>query len=169
MLRIKNKLLAAILSVVICIVTISPHISAYAETTTIPVPGTIYDTGEKGDYVISDDSITEEFNSFGTFSITGDLVQTDSVGGIDVYTASSGSVDFNYKYSLSSNEERVFKVNNSDVVDAVTKLTRRLNGIEEHMDNLQVFLDSSTLVGGIKSPLNKEFGKMMVRTRRGKL
>lgn len=71
--------------------------------------------------------------------------------------------------SLSSNEERVFKVNNSDVVDAVTKLTRRLNGIEEHMDNLQVFLDSSTLVGGIKSPLNKEFGKMMVRTRRGKL
>ena len=56
MLRIKNKLLAAILSVVICIVTISPHISAYAETTTIPVPGTIYDTGEKGDYVISDDT-----------------------------------------------------------------------------------------------------------------
>ena len=105
MLRIKNKLLAAILSVVICIVTISPHISAYAETTTIPVPGTIYDTGEKGDYVISDDSITEEFNSFGTFSITGDLVQTDNVGGIDVYTASSGSVDFNYKYSLSSNED----------------------------------------------------------------
>ncbi|MBQ8330529.1 MAG: hypothetical protein IJX83_13150 [Lachnospiraceae bacterium] len=105
MLRVKNKLLAAILSVVICIVTISPHISAYAETTTIPVPGTIYDTGEKGDYIISDDSITEEFNSFGTFSITGDLVQTDSVGGIDVYTASSGNVDFNYKYSLSSNED----------------------------------------------------------------
>ena len=71
--------------------------------------------------------------------------------------------------SLSSNEERVFKVNNSDVVDAVTKLTRRLNGIEEHMDNLQVFLDSSTLVGEIKKPLNKEFGKMMIRTRRGKL
>lgn len=105
MLRITNKLLAAILSVVICIVSISPHISAYAETTTIPVPGAIYDTGEKGDYNISDDSITEEFNSFGTFSIAGDLVQTDNVGGIDVYTASSGSVDFNYKYSLSSNED----------------------------------------------------------------
>ena len=94
MLRVTNKLLAAILSVVICIVTISPHISAYAETTTIPVPGIIFDTGEKGDYVISDDSVTEEFNSFGTFSITGDLVQTDNVGGIDVYTASSGNVDF---------------------------------------------------------------------------
>lgn len=106
MLRITNKLLSAVFSVVICIVSISPHISAYAETTTIPVPGAIYDTGEKGDYNISDDSITEEFNSFGTFSIAGDLVQTDNVGGIDVYTASSGNVDFNYKYSLSSNEDK---------------------------------------------------------------
>lgn len=105
MLRITNKLLSAVFSVVICIVSITPHISAYAETTTIPVPGAIYDTGEKGDYNISDDSITEEFNSFGTFSIAGDLVQTDNVGGIDVYTASSGSVDFNYNYSLSSKED----------------------------------------------------------------
>ena len=79
MLRNTNKLLSAVFSVVICIVSISPHISAYAETTTIPVPGAIYDTGEKGDYNISDDSITEEFNSFGTFSIAGDLVQTDNV------------------------------------------------------------------------------------------
>ena len=106
MLRITNKLFSAVIFGVICIVTISPHISAYAETTTIPVPGTIYDTGEKGDYNINDDSITEEFNNFGTFSITGDLVQTDNVGGIDVYTASSGNVDFNYKYSLSSNEDK---------------------------------------------------------------
>ena len=71
--------------------------------------------------------------------------------------------------SLSNSEERIFKVNNSDVVDAVSKLTRRLNGIEEHMDNLQVFLDGSTLVGGIKKPLNVEFGKMISQTRRTKL
>ena len=71
--------------------------------------------------------------------------------------------------SLSNSEERIFKVNNSDVVDAVSKLTRRLNGIEEHMDNLQVFLDGSTLIGGIKKPLNVEFGKMISQTRRTKL
>ncbi|MCR5812687.1 MAG: hypothetical protein K6G34_15120 [Lachnospiraceae bacterium] len=105
MLRNTNKFLFTLLSAAICIITILPHISAYAETTTIPVPGTIYDTGEKGDYVISDDCITEEFNSFGTFSIAGDLVQTDNIGGVDVYTASSGNVEFCYKYSLSSNED----------------------------------------------------------------
>ena len=69
------------------------------------MPGTIYDTGEKGNYDISDDCITEEFNSFGTFSITGDLLQTDSIGGVDVYTASTGNVDFNYKYTLPNNED----------------------------------------------------------------
>lgn len=103
MLRFTNKILSAVLAVAICIVTVSPHISAYAETTTIPVPGTINDTGEKGNYEISDDSITDEFNSFGTFSITGDLVQTDNIGGVDVYNASTGNVEFNYKYTLSDN------------------------------------------------------------------
>lgn len=71
--------------------------------------------------------------------------------------------------SLSSTEEKTINVNSKDVVDAISNLTKRLGDIEDHMDQLRLYLDTNELVGGIKSPLNKEFGKMMIRTRRGKL
>ena len=105
MLRSAKKTFSVILPIAICIISLFPIIPAYAETVTIPVPGTVYDTGEKGNYDISDECVTEEFNSFGTFNITGDLVQTDSIGGIDVYTVSAGNVDFKYKYALPNNAD----------------------------------------------------------------
>ena len=95
--------LATLLSALICVFTLIPVIPASATTATVPVTGTVYELGEKGNYDINDDSVTEDFNSFGTFSISGELVQTDSVGGVDFYTAGSGNVDFNYKYTLPSN------------------------------------------------------------------
>ena len=97
-----KKVISAILSITICFITILPSFPVRAETTTVPIPGTVYGCGEKGDYDINSGSISEETNSFGTFSISGALVQTDSIGGVDVYTASTGNVDFNYKYTLPS-------------------------------------------------------------------
>lgn len=95
-----KKLLTAVLSVVICILSIAPQLTTFAETTTVPITGTIYEFGEKGDYDVNSENETQEFNSFGTFSISGELSQTDSIGGIDVYTCDSGNVDFYYKYFL---------------------------------------------------------------------
>ena len=95
-----KKLLTAVLSVVICILSIAPQLTTFAETTTVPITGTIYEFGEKGDYDVNSENETQEFNSFGTFSISGELSQTDSIGGIDVYTCDSGNVDFYYKYYL---------------------------------------------------------------------
>ena len=103
MIRNTNKLLSVLISVAICVITICPHISVRAESTTVPIAGTVYEFGEKGNYEISSGNESENFNSFGVFSISGDLTQTDSIGGIDVYTANSGNVDFNYKYSLPLN------------------------------------------------------------------
>ena len=103
MMNYSKKLLTTLLSLNICILSIFPTIPAFAETTTVPVTGNMYEFGEKGNYEINDDNATETLNSFGTFSISGELVQTDSIGGVDVYTAESGNVDFNYKYTLPSN------------------------------------------------------------------
>lgn len=100
MLRITKKILSIILLVTFGIIAITPRVPAFAEDTTVPIPGTIYAFGEKDNYDINSENITEDFNSFGTFSISGDLVQTDNIGGIDIYTASTGSVNFYYKYTL---------------------------------------------------------------------
>lgn len=100
MLRITKKILSIILLVTVGIIAITPRVPAFAEDTTVPIPGTIYAFGEKDNYDINSENITEDFNSFGTFSISGDLVQTDNIGGIDIYTASTGSVNFYYKYTL---------------------------------------------------------------------
>ena len=59
----------------------------------MPIVGTIYEFGEKGNYEINSGTESESFNSFGVFNITGELVQTDNIGGVDVYTANSGNVD----------------------------------------------------------------------------
>lgn len=100
MLRITKKILSIILLVTVGIIAITPRVPAFAEDTTVPIPGTIYAFGEKDNYDINSENITEDFNSFGTFSISGDLVQTDNIGGIDIYTASTGNVNFYYKYTL---------------------------------------------------------------------
>lgn len=100
MLRITKKILSIILLVTVGIIAITPRVPAFAEDTTVPISGTIYAFGEKDNYDINSENITEDFNSFGTFSISGDLVQTDNIGGIDIYTASTGSVNFYYKYTL---------------------------------------------------------------------
>lgn len=103
MLHNSKKMISALLSITICFIALLPSIPVHAESTSVPIPGTIYECSEKGDYDIDSGSISEEINSFGTFSISGALVQTDSIGGIDVYTANAGNVDFNYKYALPSN------------------------------------------------------------------
>ena len=103
MLQKTNKLLSALLSVVICIIAICPHVPAQAASVIVPIVGTIYEFGEKGNYEINSGTESESFNSFGVFNITGELVQTDNIGGVDVYTANSGNVDFNYRYSLPQN------------------------------------------------------------------
>ena len=71
--------------------------------------------------------------------------------------------------SLYNNEERVLNVNNQDVVAAVNKLNNRLNDIQKHIDNLQIYLDSGALIGEIKDPLNKEFGRMVTQSKRRKV
>ena len=98
-----NGIISAILTCIIIIGTCFSQINVYASSATVPVPGLIYEFDEKSNYDINADNITEEFNSFGTFSISGEVVQTDSIGGVDVYTAESGNVEFNYKYTLPSN------------------------------------------------------------------
>lgn len=103
MTSITKRISAVFLSVVIGVLSITPHIPALAEVATVPITGTVYEFGEKGDYEINSGNTTEGFNSFGTLSISGELVQTDSIGGIDVYTAESGNVDLNYKYTLPGN------------------------------------------------------------------
>lgn len=71
--------------------------------------------------------------------------------------------------SLSNSEEQVLNVNNQDVVAAVNKLNNRLNDIQKHIDNLQIYLDSGALIGEIKDPLNKEFGRMVTQSKRRKV
>ena len=98
--RFIKDILSVCISAIICTLLITPHISAQAETTIVPITGTIYEFGEKGDYEVKSENETQGVNSFGTFSISGELSQTDSIGGIDVYTCDSGNVDFYYKYYL---------------------------------------------------------------------
>ena len=98
-----NRIISAILTSIIIIGTCSLQINANAESIKVPISGLIYEFDEKSNYDINADNITEKFNSFGTFSISGEVVQTDSIGGVDVYTAESGNVEFNYKYTLPSN------------------------------------------------------------------
>ena len=103
MLHSIKKLINILLSIVVCLIIVCPLISTRAESATVPLSGTVYEFGEKGDYEINNGTESKDFNTFGVFSISGNLVQTDSVGGIDVYTASSGNVEFYYKYSLPLN------------------------------------------------------------------
>lgn len=86
-------------------------------------------------------------------------------------TQSSMFKDFNPMFSgprfnITSTEERIFNVNNKDVVSALSTLNDKLDNLENVVGNLRVYMDTNALVGQIKNPLNTEFGKMTTRVKR---
>lgn len=103
----KNRRFLVVIAALVMTVSLIyiPSVPTYADETAVPIAGTVYEFGEKGNYELTNGTVSSEINPIGTLSISGDLVQTDSVGGVDVYTAKSGSVSVYYKYTLAPQED----------------------------------------------------------------
>ena len=92
MLHSIKKLINILLSIVVCLIIVCPFISTRAESATVPLSGTVYEFGEKGDYEINNGTESKDFNTFGVFSISGNLVQTESMFILPVQVMSSFTI-----------------------------------------------------------------------------
>ena len=75
---------------------------AYAEDSSIDVPGKVYTFGEKDHYEISAtkySASTPSANTLGTFSIAGKIDSDDATDGTPSFSVKEGNVSFTYKYS----------------------------------------------------------------------
>ena len=87
----------------------------------------------------------------------------DSIlGGVDARML--GSVDGDIR---SMNEISNAMYNDSKIIEAISSLENRLDSVATRMENLQVVLDTGTLVGETAPIMNDEFGNMDVLSQRG--
>ena len=68
-------------------------------------------------------------------------------------------------FSSSNDVQSIY--NDSKVVEAINSLESRLDSVATRMENLQVVLDTGTLVGETAPIMNDEFGNMDVLSQRG--
>lgn len=74
----------------------------------------------------------------------------------------------NANYGLDSYNSQVLTVDDSNTVNAITKLHDDITSLGEKVGKLQVVLDSGTLVGAISTPLDSALGTKVIRTWREK-
>lgn len=101
-LRNTTKRFVASLLVTICIVGCLQPLTmrVYAKETSIDVKGTIYEFAANAHYEFSS-AAASSGNSFGTFTISGDLKSISNKNGLPAYSVSSESVNFYYSYNQS--------------------------------------------------------------------
>lgn len=102
----KNKILQKGLHAVPCLVAagiafaISPW-SALASDSMTSVPGKLYEMGEDSHYEFStdnSDAVVTKNNTYGTFSISGNIVSSGETSGIPTYRIGTGGLDLLYHY-----------------------------------------------------------------------
>lgn len=59
------------------------------------------------------------------------------------------------------------KVDNAEVVSAITDLRKDVNGLKDSMSNLQVVMDTGATVGALAPGIDRELGKKNIMTGRG--
>ena len=59
------------------------------------------------------------------------------------------------------------KVDNTEVVSAITDLRKDVNGLKDSMSNLQVVMDTGATVGALAPGIDRELGKKNIMTGRG--
>ena len=60
-----------------------------------------------------------------------------------------------------------YNMSNRDVLAELKNLEEQIGGLNEAIGNMQIILDSGLLVGGISQQMDKQFGVMDMRNRRG--
>lgn len=60
-----------------------------------------------------------------------------------------------------------YNMSNRDVLAEMKNLEEQISGLNEAIGNMQIILDSGLLVGGISQQMDKQFGVMDMRNRRG--
>ena len=91
------RLLAMILTVMI-LPEYVPACMAHGQETVYTIPAAVYKMGGKSNYTFSSETAGKDAKATGELSISGDIKQEKSSGGIDRYTLKSGNVVFSYSY-----------------------------------------------------------------------
>jgi hypothetical protein len=71
--------------------------------------------------------------------------------------------------SFETEATRILNVNNTDVIKAIQAINNKVDILSEYLSSTNIYLDKSTLVGKLATPLDKELGTMAGQRRRRKL
>lgn len=100
---IKNQFNSTIIFIAFLLFFIrASSFTVHADEKTIIVPGTLYEFGEKTDYELDkaekSSAITEESDTYGTFSINGRITSTSNKGKVPSYALEDSNLVLSYTH-----------------------------------------------------------------------
>lgn len=111
-------------------------------------------------------TITPVFDGSEVYAGIGDINSQFASQSYDL----AATANFDYDKSLFDKFEanqNGLNVNNSDVVSAISSLNNRMDQMAQAISNLQIVMDTGTLVGSIAEPMDNALGQRMVFAGRG--
>ena len=102
--QIKKKLYMQISTMILCVVALTTlySVNAFAKSVKNAVVGKVYEFDKNDDYDISESdksSSTDKVETYGEFSLLGDIGNISEKNGVPAYEVTSGNLDLYYTYS----------------------------------------------------------------------
>ena len=100
----KKKLYMQISTLILCVVALTTlySVNAFAKSVKNAVVGKVYEFDKNDDYDISESdksSSTDKVETYGEFSLLGDIGNISEKNGVPAYEVTSGNLDLYYTYS----------------------------------------------------------------------